>query len=455
MVADRPASGALPGLAEDRGPGSAAPQTYLTRARCTFAHEKDIDPADIRALTRRLQTKLSKGWTVVQVGHQVLQPVSPELRQSPKDEAPTDSETGDVETADPGVNADDAFASTEDWTGMVALREFWLKVLPYLPWMVSLVLLTLAVLAVIWALRRLGRTSPEELALLKQLEAENQNDDGSGDGDTQAKADASDTDNAEAESQAFVSAQHQAWKDRFAGASSQERTDTIAALTSDLLRAGEMDMLAKAALVFPSVFPKALADDSGRYAAAKLELAEYIKTADVDKLPSDAAFFAALNRFAVSAELSAHADTETIRSLRHEFGAAGLAGLVARLPARPSALLFAQAPGDLQNDTIRLLATEQRVSLTEQLLISNRMSPEESAHLLQVLRAVSTQQPLPSAPADSGISDRGHVFEATETLCRLLPLDAAPGVSLSSRCSLALGALCPSGTASLCSPICC
>ena len=81
-VADKPRNGSLPGLGEEQGPGSVSPQEYLTLARCSFAHEKGIAPRDVQALVKRLEQKLSKGWLMVSVEHEVLEPISPSLRDS-------------------------------------------------------------------------------------------------------------------------------------------------------------------------------------------------------------------------------------------------------------------------------------------------------------------------------------------------------------------------------------
>ncbi len=84
-VADQPRATSLPGLGQDPGPGSVAAQEYLTRARCSFAHEESVSGRDVQALVRRLQSKLSKAWTVVTISHQELQPIPAHL-QDPEPE---------------------------------------------------------------------------------------------------------------------------------------------------------------------------------------------------------------------------------------------------------------------------------------------------------------------------------------------------------------------------------
>ena len=85
------------------------------------------------------------------------------------------------------------------------------------------------------------------------------------------------------------------------------------------------------------------------------DLADYLKSADLDGLPSDEEFFAALERHALAAALATQSDAEMVRNLREDFGAAGLAALVAQLPPRRGALLFALTPAEAQHELVRLL----------------------------------------------------------------------------------------------------
>src|SRR5690606_29585996 len=103
---------------------------------------------------------------------------------------------------------------------------------------------------------------------------------------------------------------------------------------------------------------------------AKIELAEYLKTAEPEALPDDAAFFRDLNRHALSASVLAQSDARVVRSLREEFGAAGLAALIGQLDPRTGALLFALAPPDEQQEIVRLLHPAAQESLAEMLLRS-------------------------------------------------------------------------------------
>ncbi|MEZ4239905.1 MAG: hypothetical protein R3F59_27895 [Myxococcota bacterium] len=173
-------------------------------------------------------------------------------------------------------------------------------------------------------------------------------------------------------------------------------------------------------LWFPDGFTAAF-PSGGELAAVKLELAEYLKRVEPEALPSDAAFFRALDRHARSASLVSQRDAQIVRSLREEFGAAGLASLIAGLPPRIGALLFALAPPDEQQEMIRLLSPRQVAAMADQLLRSNRMDPAETAYVFRMLEAVRRGEPVPTAPHNAQVTDRGTAFDAPGALSALLP----------------------------------
>ncbi|MCA9541715.1 MAG: hypothetical protein KC620_22615, partial [Myxococcales bacterium] len=215
-----------------------------------------------------------------------------------------------------------------------------------------------------------------------------------------------------------VAARRQAWRDRLAH-SDVEADQALQVLVKDLLRTGERRMLAKAVILFPEAFPRAF-PQGGDFASAKFELAEYLKHAEPAGLPADEAFFDTLDRYAMSAALTAHADTELIRSLHDDFGAAALVDVVGRLPARAGALMFAVAPEARQHEAVRRLHPNRLAELVDQLMRSNRMDPAETAYLLDVLRALRAGEPLP-APPTQVVSDRGAAFNAPASLSIMLP----------------------------------
>jgi len=173
-------------------------------------------------------------------------------------------------------------------------------------------------------------------------------------------------------------------------------------------------------MLFPDAFPKAFPQE-GNLASAKFDLAAFLKTADPDSLPSDAAFFAQLERYALSSSLTAHRDTDLIRSLHDEFGATALVHLVGALPARYGALLFALAPDAIQHEAVGLMTPQQALETTDQLMRSNRMDPTETAYLLEVLGALRESAPIPTPPDQRVVTDRGTEFSATAALSVLLP----------------------------------
>ncbi len=399
-VADRPRSTSLPGLGQDPGPGSVASQEYLTQARCSFAYEESVDKGDAQALARRLQSKLTKGWTVVSVDHQRLLPLPQYLQEPPEDEPPPEEE----------VEEDPEIMKPVEWSVSAAARELWTNLLPHFFWMIALVMVTLAGTALIWAWRRVGQQSIEEQMLLAEL----------------ANGEAVPTTEGEdvpppaepLDDAAFVEQQDAAWTTRLEALDPNDPDLELQALIRELLRSGDMPLLAKAALRFPESFPTAF-PAGGEVAAAKLELAEFLKTVEPDDLPSDADFFRSLNRHALSAAVASQSDAQIVRSLREEFGAAGLAILIGRLTARPGALLFALAPADEQHEMVRLLPPQQVAEMAEMLLRSNRMDTSETAHLFDVLSAVRGGGSVPE-PQSADITDRGAEFDAVGALSVLL-----------------------------------
>lgn len=419
-VVDQPAVGSLPGLGLEKGPGSGGSQIYLTTAECSFAHEKSVRSRVARALATRLRAKLSRGWTRVDVRFEPLQTVPAALRESPlppPDPPPAPPSAPASQTpSEPVVQAP---ATLERWDGSVAAREFWKGLLPHFAWMIGLFLLTIAALLIIWAARRLGRQSPEEEALMAQMLAE-------GEGERAGDAQAPEAAPPETE-EAVISARYAAWRDRLAEA--PEDDPVLRALVADLLRTGQRRQLAKAVMLFPDAFPKAF-PQGGAYASAKYELAEFLKSADPASLPPDAAFFDALDRYALASAITAHPDTELIRTLHDEFGASALADLIGRLPSRYGALLFALAPDAMQIEALDLLSQRQIHDTIGQLLRSNRMDASETEYLLTVLEALRNGANLP-APPSGPVSDRGAAFDAAGALSLLLPrLDAEPRRSL-------------------------
>ncbi len=401
-VADQPRSMSLPGLAQEAGPGSVPTQEYLTQAHCSYAYEDSAEAGDIQALTRRLQSKVSKGWTVVSVNHERLQPVPDYLQEAPVEEPPPEPEpVEEPEVIEPPATA---FA--------IAVRELWTSLLPHFWWMIGLVMLTFAGTLLIWAWRRVGRASIEEQMLMAELER--------GDGGFSAEddGDAADADDA-ADDTTFVSQQHATWRTRLESMDAEHPDLELQALIRTLLRAGDLPLLAKAVLRFPDTFPTAF-PAGGEVASAKLELADYLKTVDADALPSDADFFRSLNRHALSAAVSSQSDAEIVRSLREEFGAFGLASVIGKLPARAGSLLFALAPADEQLEMVRLLTPQQVADMSQMLLRSNRMDSAETAYLFDVVSAVRSDQPLPTPTQTTAISDLGAEFDAVGALSVLL-----------------------------------
>ena len=396
-VIDRPRATSLPGLGGVPGPGSVEPQEFLTRASCSFAHEPTIEPEDAQILVRRLQSKVSGGFVVVSVAHQLLEEAPQSLRDP--DALHADDEVPEVEPVEP------VEPPPEVWSASVALRELWTTLLPHTAWMIGIVMVTLAGTMLVWAFRRVGKDSLEDQLLLAQM--------ANGDlGSTDGEEPEGDTDGA------YFAAEQARWGHRLAHIDEVDPDHELQALVREPLRSGDRALLAKAILTFPSL--TAAFPDGGELAEAKLDLADYLKRVDPAELPSDADFYRTLSQHALSAAVAAQDDARIMRSLREDFGAAGLAALVSRLPARQGALLYALAPSDEQHEMLRLLRAEEIRALAERLLRSNRMHPKESSHLFEVLHAVRQDHTLPPPPPEPAVSDRGARFDAAGAVSVLL-----------------------------------
>lgn len=402
-VADRPAASSMPGLAAEPGPSPATAQPYLTRALCSFAHEPTLDAAHAQTLVRRLQTRLSGGWTVVSVEREAL-PALP--AEDPAEVAP-EEEPALAPTAPP---------EPEPFTAATAGRELWTTLLPHIFWMIGAGLATVAAVTLIWAWRRVGRATVEEQALLAELsqpppasaaDAQPNGDDASGEAD-----------------RAFVAEQEAHWKATLEAMDPERPDPELQALVRERLRAGDLPLLAKAVLRFPEHFPAIFPND-GETATAKLELAELLRTVDANTLPGDVAFFTSIRRHALAARLSSQPDARIVRSLHEDFGAAGLVELIRHQPARVGALLFALAPPVEQHEMVRLLPSSRAMELCRQLLRSNRMDPSETRAVFEVLRGARGESAALAAslaaPPPGEITDRGATFDAAGALAVLLP----------------------------------
>lgn len=426
-VVDMPRNASLPGLGQTEGPGSVPIQEYLTIAHCDFAHEKSVSPRDVAALVKRLEQRLAKGWLQVTVGHQILEPISESLRDSP----PPPPVVEPVKPKEPVA----ASPPPPKWDAEVALRELWVALLPHFSWMAAIGLLTAATLMIIWALRRLGSQTLEEKAMLAQLNAGTLTGAPAAEDPAEKKEEEAKTDGLSLEDQAnaaFVAEQHTQWGSRFDKADLAKDDSVVVELLREWLRAGEFPLLAKAIFTFGDRLSVAFPSD-GEYAVRKVEFAEYLRSLDRTMLPSDSAFYRQLSQHAIAASLNAQSDAGIYLSLREEFGSAGIASLIERLPERHGALLFGLVPSDVQDEVARALPADVRLETARQLLLTNRISREERGHLFEAIDAARAGLALPLTPpaSDNDVIDRGREFDAAGALSMLLPfIDAKDRRSL-------------------------
>lgn len=399
-VSDRPRNASLPGLGQDVAPSVTEVQEVLTRATCAFAYEDAVPGGDAQALARRLQDKLSSGWLTVQVTPQRLLPLPDSLQPAePEDTDPDTAPPPPVEPEKPPLSL------------ARAVEELWTQLLPHTWWMVAVALGTLALTVLIWAARRMGADSLEDRLLLAEAGQKSADDPPPPAADPAAAG-------RSPEDEAYVVAQEAAWRAKFAEVPA--RAD-VQALLRELLLRREFDLLAQAALRFPDSVPAAFPEGvaGGGVSSAKLAFAEHLTGLDTATRTDDLAFFRALNRHALSASIANQGDAQTLRSLRDDFGSAGLAAVIDEVPSRTGALLFALAAPGRQEELVRLLEPATLARLADSLLRSNRVSPSENQHLLDVLAAARAEAPLPRGP-EAEVSDRGEGFDAAGPLSVLL-----------------------------------
>ena len=411
LTLDQPRTTSLPGLPADEGLGSVDPQEYLTEARCAYSHEKKVRGRDVRSLNRRLEKRLSSGWLKVSVVSEALEPIpksladeAPVKEDKPK-EVKKEEEKPVVETPPP-----------EPWTSDKVFEEFWHSILPHFPWMIAIFLLTFATLILIWAGRKLGKPSMEDRMLEAQLAA------GPPEPDEQiALTEPEDQGPSPKElaEQSFVEEQEAEWAERIDRMEVADEDNVVMQLLREWLKKGEYETLARALFVFGDKVSHAFAKDT-EFAMKKVDFAEYFREVDEKQLPSRGEFYRKLNQQAMSSQLLSQDDVQLYRSLREEFGSSGVLNLMALMPSRYGALLFALIPREGQHDVAKMMPQELRVQVAEQLLSSTRISKEEGAYIFACVDAAKNEGTLPPPPRQTTLIDRGPSLDGASALSILL-----------------------------------
>ncbi len=358
-VADRPRASSLPGLGETAGPGSVPTQAWLTAATCGYVHEPAADPKDVQALTRRLVARVSSPWTDVSVSAKALDPLPAYFRDTPADE-----------TAEAPAEAPPPAPPTLSSTS--ALQDVWTALLPHFFWMVGIGLVTVAASVLVWAGRRLGQPTLDERLLLASL----QQPPPPAEVEPEAPPEAPGPN---------VTQQRVTWLLRLQALDPDGIDPVVQALLRARLRAGDVPFLARAMLTFPDHLPRMM-PSGGDVAETKLRVARFIEQADASQLPDEATFFAALDRHVAAAAISSQADAEVVRSLREDYGTAGVCALMEKLGPRMAGLVFALAPPLTRAESAQRLSPRQLSGMASALLESNRMTPDETDQLFAAVR---------------------------------------------------------------------
>lgn len=411
---DKPKQGALPGIGDERGPGSVPVQEYLTAARCEVATETSIPAKDRQTLVRRLEQKLGKGYTVVTVEAKQLPPLPDSLKSTP---TPVPTVAASPAADKPSDKKAEKTATQDAGEGGL-FRELWLSLLPYFPAMMGGILLTICVLALIWAWRRLGVKTVEEKMMEASLTApppeplDLQ--------ELKPDPEKSSILDVETIEKAFVAEHSMLWRSRI-----EKDPKVLKSLFVIWLRDENYAMLAKAVLEFDGLVKPDFPED-GEFAGRKIKFSEYLKDAKSDNLPSGADFYRILNQHALAATILSQSDAEIYQRIHAEFGPSGIRQLMNSLPKRLGAVLFSLISTSEQRSTALLLSEVERAACAGELLRSNRATRDELSAILTAARCVSEGKPVPAMNAVSSASDHGQEINAAAALSVLLPMISAP-----------------------------
>jgi hypothetical protein len=411
ITLDQPRESSMPGLPTEDGPGSVVAQDYLTRVRCEFTHEGTVRSSDVAKLARRLEKRLSRGWMTVAVVPEPLEAIPKSLAKADPN-AEEEEEKPKEAPVEPLLPPEPV-----EFTAELALMQLWETLLPHAPWMTALLLSTLMIFILIWAGRRLGTPSLEE----KMLEAQMANG-----GVEEPPPPVEEPVVVEAppppqneQDEAFAEEQERVWNERL-DKLAKEDDDIISRLLREWLKMGDYAMLARAMLVFGDRVSRAF-EAAPELALKKVAFASYFRDVDESTLPSRARFFRDLNQQSMASLLLSQEDVQLYRTLREDFGSSGFVSLMKDLPTRYSALLFALADYDQQQEVAALLSPELRKSVASELVSSTRISLRESAHLALCIEAVRHGDTMPPAPAHASQHEHGPALDSATALSILLP----------------------------------
>jgi|GEM_PF-612267 len=437
---DRAKDAALPGLGDGQAaPGAQGPtQEYLTAARCEYAYENTLPAKDIATLSKRLEQKLSRGYTTIGIESKPLPALPSTLKQTPTPAnaaTPSPSATPTV-GATPGATPTGAAELASKEAGD-PLRELWRSLLPHFSWMIAILLGTTAVAVIIWAFRRLGRETPEERALMASLletdahatsQTEDKNEQGNG------KETGEGVENAESQSSKGPSSDAilrsygtpGVWKSRMTA-----EPLVFEGVVRRWLREKDFASIAKLALGSQEEFRRVLPSGE-EFALERAELADFMSSISIAALPSDEEFAGILSNALVASYVSEQEGDELVtlaRLLREQFGSEGFADIIRQTTDRLGAVLFAVIPAWRQSDTAQLLPMNKRIGLVASLSATPRASQAEVTSVLRVVNAAVRGEAVPVAPAGDAAKDsklvgvsHGRDLQCGQALSALLPL---------------------------------
>ena len=398
------ASNNLPGLpgidntAVKRATQSKAAQ--LSEATCYFAHTDKVKTKDAIKLKGFLQTVLSiKDTTKVVVVAQSVRALPESLKQEDKPKPEKKAEAPKPEpTPEPFVPKEPKLTQDQ------ALVEFWEAVVPHFFWMIGILLATVSAFVIIWALRKIGRLSPEEQLMLA-TESKASDTSESANQDTEVEESESD--------RVFI--EKQAWILKI-----KENPAPFQNVLKSWFDEKNYPYIAQATLTFQNQAESILNSKEGSF-EDRIEFADFLKHTPLSKLPSQSDLFKKLSLGYVSVAALNREDISLVQLLRNNFESSGLAQLISSASFPTAAYLYALSPVSSLKGVNTLLSVSLKAEIVKELLKSNRISPQNLSQTLNfVKKSIGLSVPEEQLSEHTSISGFGVSIQTARALSFLM-----------------------------------
>lgn len=335
----------MPGLGTSINTKPEKAQIFLSRARCEYAFEADIDAKTIKSIDTRLEQKLSKGLLKVAIKSYALPAlVKPMAKVTAKDDR-----------LPPPV-----FANR-------IADELWSVLKAHFFWMAGIILISLAAVVLLWAFRRLGRDSKlKELRYLKARRELLQGE--THDGKPQAGT-ASGEQETKPEPGPSLSERQAKLLAAFA-----ETPAALHSITQRWLANHEFAKLATAAFVLQGSALPLLDQAAPAHVANKIKFFDYLSTASAPKTEEQAALVEELEEALLRERAFAAGAVANFTRYFQESSPRQIAEAVQDMPDFCAKTCFLLLPEHLVERVSRFLPSETVRELAEAILDDNRVS---------------------------------------------------------------------------------